>query len=228
MERAIESIMRRASRNASKERRTMQVMEDIFEESERLVQELLPIIELPLIDSDRVRIADTACSLSIEHWHAVRGLLELGLLPSALVVHRTQFESLVRCVWLTWPARDEDLAKLSATLDLESEQAAKNMPTVNGMMQAIQEKAPANAYAALDRFKERNWKALNSYTHAGIHPLRRHEEGYPVELIHNVMCNANGLGVMSCMQAVVLSGAQPLQKQVLDIAAKYPRCIPAP
>lgn len=203
-------------------------MKSAFEESDQLVQEILPIIELPLIDSDRVRIADTACSLSIEHWHAVRGLLRLSLLPSALVVHRVQFEALVRCVWLAWPARDEDLAKLTATLDLESEQAAKNMPTVPLMMQAIHERAPANAYAALNQFKEHNWKALNSYTHAGIHPLRRHADGYPTRLIHNVLCNANGVGVMSCMQAVVLNGAQPLQKQVIEIASRYPNCMPAP
>jgi hypothetical protein len=56
--------------------------------------------------------------------------LELGLLPSALVVHRTQFESLVRSIWLTWPAREDDLPNLTVTLDLDSEQAAKNMPTV--------------------------------------------------------------------------------------------------
>lgn len=41
-----------------------------------------------------------------------------------------------------------------------------------------------------------------------------------------VLCNANGVGVLSCMQAVVLSGEQPLQSQVLEIAAKYPRCLP--
>jgi hypothetical protein len=192
------------------------------------VQDLLPILELPLIDAVRVRAADTACSLSLEHWHAVRALLELGLLPSALVVHRAQFEALVRSLWLTFAARDEDVAKLNATLDLESEQAAKNMPTVPLMMQAIQEKAPANAYAALNQFKEHNWKALNSYTHAGIHPLRRHADGYPTELIHSVLCNANGVGVMSCMQAVALSGAQPLQKQVIEIASRYPHCMPVP
>lgn len=202
-------------------------MEELFDESERLVRELLAIIELPPINSERARIADTACSLSIEHWHAVRGLLELGLLPSALVVHRAQYESLVRCVWLTWPAHVEDLAKLNATLNLESEQAAKNMPTVALMMQAIQESAPAAAYAALNLFKEHNWKALNSYMHAGIHPLRRHAEGYPTALIHNVLRNANGLGVMSCMQAVVLSGEQPLQKEILAIAARHPTCTPA-
>jgi hypothetical protein len=203
-------------------------MDDLFEESERLVAELLQLIELPTIDSQRVQISDTACSLAIEHWHAVRSLLELGLLPSALVVHRSQFESLVRSVWLSYAACNSDLTKLTATLDLESEQAAKNIPTVNVMMQHIQQKAPAAAYSALARFKEHNWKALNSYTHAGIHPLRRHADGYPKALLSAVLCNANGLGVMSCMQALALSGAQPMQQHVLEIAAKYPHCTPGP
>lgn len=203
-------------------------MDELFEESERLVVELLQLVDLPTIVSQRVQISDTACSLALEHWHAVRSLLELGLLPSALVVHRSQFEALVRSVWLAYAACDADLAKLTATLDLESEQVAKNIPTVNVMMQRIQEKAPAAAYSALARFKEHNWKALNSYTHAGIHPLRRHADGYPKALLSAVLCNANGLGIMSCMQAVALSGAQPMQQQVLEIAAKYPRCTPGP
>ncbi len=203
-------------------------MEELFEESERLVVELLQLVDLPVIDGGRAQISNTACSLALEHWHAARALLELGLLPSALVVHRSQFEALARSVWLAYAARDQDLVKLSATLDLESEQAAKNMPSVNAMMQHIQDKAPAAAHSALARFKEHSWRALNSYTHAGIHPLRRHADGYPIELIRNVLCNANGLGVMSCMQAVVLSGKQPFQKQVLEIASRYPRCIPPP
>jgi len=198
-------------------------LEDAFQQSERLVAELLKLIELPALDLPRTVIGDVACSLSLEHWHSVRAQLAVGLLPSALVVHRAQFEALVRSVWLTYAAREEDLAKLSATLDLVSEQAAKNMPSVNEMMERIQEKAPAQAHAALARFKEHNW----SYTHAGIHPLRRHADGYPTMLIHNVLCNANGVGVLSCMQAVVLSSAQPLQRDILNIAAKYPSCMPS-
>ena len=198
-----------------------------FDDSERLVAELLQIIDLPTIDSQRVRISDTACSLSLEHWHSVLALLAMAMLPSALVIHRAQFEAVVRSVWLTYAAHEEDLDKLTATLNLESEQAAKNMPTVNEMMQRLQKVArAAPAYAALDRFKQHSWKALNSYTHAGIHPLRRHAEGYPIALIHSVLCNTNGLGVMACMQAVVLSDEQPLQRQILDIAAKYPGCMP--
>lgn len=197
-----------------------------FDDSERLVAELLQIIDLPTIDSERVRISDTACSLALEHWHSIRALLAMAMLPSALVIHRAQFEALVRSVWLAYAAREEDLAKLTATLDLESEHAAKNMPTVNEMMQHVQKTAPAPAFDALERFKQHSWKALNSYAHAGIHPLRRHAEGYPSALIHSVLCNANGLGVVACMQAVVLSDEQPLQRQILDIAAKYPGCMP--
>lgn len=201
-------------------------MDDLFEVSDRLVVELLQLTDLPALAGERVRISDIACSLSLEHWHAVRALLELGLLPSALVVHRSQFEALVRSVWLTYAARDPDIEKLTATLDQESEQAAKNIPTVNVMMKQIAETAPANAYVALARFKDHNWPALNSYTHAGIHPLRRHAEGYPAALLKAVLCNSNGLGILTCMQAVALAGEQPLQKEVLETAEKYSSVLP--
>ena len=95
-------------------------------------------------------------------------------------------------------------------------------------MDALAKSGPKEAYAALARFKDNSWKALNSYAHAGIHPLRRHAEGYPVALAHSVLCNANGIAVMSGMQAVVLGGAQPLQREVIELAAKHPSCMPPP
>ena len=202
-------------------------MDDLLEESESLARHLLALIDLPLIESVRAQVSGTACSLALEHWQAVRALLARGLLPSALVVHRAQFEALVRSVWLAYAAGENDVEKLGAQLDLASEQSAKNVSNVNEMMQHIREHAPLAAYSGLARFKEHNWKALNSYTHAGIHPLRRHAEGYPRELVCAVLCNANGLGVFSCMQAVALAGAQPLQQKVLEIAAKYPRSTPS-
>ncbi len=200
-----------------------------FEESEALAEELLSLIDVPLLnDSQRIDVADVACSLALEHWHSVRLLLQAGLLPSALVTHRAQFEAIVRSIWLTYCATDTDISKLAARLDLESEQAAKNISQTQNMMNAIEKSAPAQAYAALARFKDNSWKALNSYAHAGIHPIRRHAEGYPVALAHSVLCNANGLAVFCGMQAVVLSGLQPLQREVLDLAAKHPLCIPPP
>ncbi len=198
-----------------------------LEESEEFAGELLDLIDLPLCsDTERVCIADVACSLSLEHWHSVRCLLADGLMPSALVVHRSQFEAILRSVWLTYAASDVDVTKLTKGLDLESEQAAKNLSQTQQMMEALAKSGPKEAHAALARFKDNSWKALNSYAHAGIHPLRRHAEGYPVVLAHGVLCNANGLAVLSGMQAVILSGAQPLQRKVLALAARHSACMP--
>jgi len=200
-----------------------------LEESDAIAGKIRALVDLPLCnDSDRVAIADVACSLAFEHWHSLRLLLKSQLLPSALVVHRSQFEAALRSVWLTYAASDAEVSKLTASLDLEAEQAAKNIAQAQNMMDALAESGPKEAHAALARFKDHSWKALNSYAHAGIHPLRRHAEGYPEPLMHNVLRNANGLAVMTAMQAVVLSGAQPLQRELLQLAAKHSACMPPP
>jgi hypothetical protein len=126
-----------------------------FDESEELAEGILSIIDLPLLDdSPRIQASDVACSLALEHWHAVRVLLQGGLLASALVAHRAQFEAVVRSIWLTYAASDADVSKLTATLGLDSEQAAKNLPQVQHMMDAIAKQAPAQAHSALARFKD--------------------------------------------------------------------------
>lgn len=205
-------------------------IEKVFTDSESLAAELLSLVHLPLFDeSDRLRTSDILCSLSLEHWHAIRGLLSGGLLPSASIVHRGQFEAIVRSLWVLYGATDDQLSRLNESeLTAETEQGAKNLPQTHDMMAALSKTAPIHAYEALARFKDNSWKALNSYAHAGIHPLRRHESGYPVELIISILKNANGLAVVACMQAVALSGAQPLQKAVLAVAARFPHCMPPP
>lgn len=199
----------------------------IFEASDKLASELQQIIDLPPYDdSSRVRVSDVACSLSLEHWHAARSLLRAGRLPSAGVIHRAQFEALTRSAWVLFGASNEQVAKLNADLSIESEQAAKNMPQIAQMIASLESNGPIQLHTALVRFKDNSWKALNSYAHAGIHPIRRHHDGYPMKLLHDVLRNANGLAVMSCMQAVVLGGEQQLQRHVLGVAAKYPMCMP--
>jgi len=201
---------------------------DIFKATDELADELLRLIDLPLFDrSQRLAVSNVACSLSFEHWVATRRLLETGLFPSAVVVHRTQFEALLRSIWIFYLASDEQLSKLAAELTIETEQGAKNLPLVADMMSALSKKGPPQAYDALNRFKENSWKALNSYAHAGIHPIRRHDaEGYPTQLIESVTKNANGLAIVAAMQAAVLSGVQPLQRNILDLAAQYSGCMP--
>lgn len=200
---------------------------ELLIESEALENELSRELVAPLInDSTRVQIADVACSLALEHWGAARALLGHGLLPSAVVVHRAQFEALTRCIWLTYAATDAEVAKLEPSLNSESEQAAKNLPQMADMLAGLEKRGPPQAHAALTNFRVGAWKALNSYAHAGIHPIRRHNDGYPAPLLESVLKNANGLGVMTYMQAVVLSGEQPRQKRILEIGADHSRCMP--
>jgi hypothetical protein len=201
----------------------------LSKEADVLAASLYSIIAVPRFDgTERFRVSKVACSMSLEHWDATRSLLDIGLLPSGLVVHRAQFEALVRSVWVLYAAPDALISKLMATLSLESEQAAKNLPQTADMMADLSTKAPPQPYDALSRFKDNSWKALNSYAHAGIHPLRRHEEGYPIDLLKSVFRNANGLAIVAGMQAAVLSGRQQLVKDVLAVGMAHPSCMPPP
>jgi hypothetical protein len=203
-------------------------VEKVFADTEAFADELHSVISLPVFDdSVRIRVSDLLCSLSLEHWKAVRQLLASGLLPSALTVHRAQFEAIVRSIWALYGATDDHLGRLNdSDLTAESEQAAKNLPQTHEMMEVLLKRAPVQAYEALERFKASSWKALNSYAHAGIHPIRRHESGYPIALVVSALKNANGLAVLTCMQAAVLSGVQPLQRSILNLVGQYPHCMP--
>lgn len=162
--------------------------------------ELEVAFSLPLYEpSDRKRVSHLACSLSLEHADAVRLLLANTLVSSALVAHRAQYEAAVRAVWGFYAATAEHIAKLAANLTLDAEQSAKNLPTTHEMIRSLAQTAPAVAYQVLSNFKESSWGALNSYVHAGIHPLNRHEKGYPVSLIETVQKHANALALVAAM-----------------------------
>lgn len=202
---------------------------DVFVATKEFAAKLFEFVDLPLYDhSTRLVTSDVACSMSLEHWSATLQLLQSALLPSAVTVHRAQFEALLRSIWILYAATDQQIDKLASELNLETEQAAKNLPQVAVMLTALEKNGPPQAFEALTRFKDNSWKALNSYAHAGIHPIRRHADGYPIPILESIAKNANGLAVVAAMQASVLSGAQPLQREILDLASKYPECMPPP
>ncbi|TAF99111.1 MAG: hypothetical protein EAZ43_16445 [Betaproteobacteria bacterium] len=202
---------------------------DHFDASDEFAVKLTELVDHPLFeDSDRLVTSHVVCSISFEHWTAVRCLLRAGLLLPSAVIHRSQFEALLRAMWLLYAATDAQVTKLATTLNADAEQQAKNLPLAADMMKAIEKAGPANAFIALNRFKENSWGALNSYVHAGIHPIQRHADGYPPSLLKSVLANANGLAVVTAMQVSVLAGIPTLQRNVLDLAAQYPDCMPPP
>jgi len=203
---------------------------DLFHETDDLARQLSALADdLELFDqSPRLIASAVAVSLAHEHWAAVRPLLAARMVSSAVVVHRAQFEATVRSVWLTYAASDDDVLKVSKDLNSETEQSAKNMPSVAAMIEALNGKAPPQAVEALSRFKDTSWRALTSYAHAGLHAISRHRDGYPTPLIESLLRNANGLGVVGYFQLVGICGHQPLQRNILAVAARFPGCLPDP
>ena len=195
----------------------------LFVQSEALAEDLVQVTALPRYDdSERIRVSDLLCSLAMEHAQSACVLLRNGLLPSALVIHRAQFEAVLRSIWALYAATDSQVAKLAGELSVDSEQAAKGLPSTSVMMEELANKAPQEPYKALSEFKAHNWHALNSYVHAGIHPVQRHQDGYPPPLIYNALLNVNGLMVFAAMQAAILTGVPYQQRQVLKVAERYP------
>jgi hypothetical protein len=175
---------------------------------------------------DRDFASGVACSLSLEHWLSVRILLSQEVFASAVVVHRAQFEAVVRSIWLLYAASGEEVRKLSVDLSMATEQGAKNIAGMQEMILDIGKRGPTEAFSALTRFRENALKPINSYVHAGIHALHRHAYGYPVELCAGVLKNANGVAVLSFMQRAALLRRNDLQRILLEIAARHATCLP--
>jgi len=202
--------------------------ETLLDASRDLASKLSELLVSPTNgELTRIRVSHLACSVSLEHGHATRMLLVASLVPSGLVVLRAQYEAVVRAVWAMYAATEAQVEKLGATLDVQAEQAAKNLPQVSDMLTALAVTAPPAPYQALANFKDSSWKALSSYAHAGLHPLQRHEAGHPLQLVEQVLKNSNGLSIVAGMQAAVLTGSRELVRKVGALQVTHHTCLPS-
>ncbi|MES2671218.1 MAG: hypothetical protein V4673_12470 [Pseudomonadota bacterium] len=200
----------------------------IFQRSELLLQNLLEIADHPLYDDSR-RLVTSAdfCMLSLEHAESVRTLAQNGLHASGIALMRIQFETLLRAIWMFHCASDDDLEKITSRLTTDTQDAAGKMPAATKMLEALG-KNPATLipFDSLSEFKEHSWKPLNSYIHAGIHPLAQHRGGYPMQFIEQRIKLSNGLVVISVMHLCVLTGNGELQKQISPLHTRFADCLP--
>lgn len=199
--------------------------------SEELQATLLRLLEDAEYEgSRRTEGCLTSCSLAMEHATSLRALMTMGLATSAAGLMRLQFEALTRAMWLLYAASDAAIEKLLAPLNVENEQIAKNLPSVNEMIDQIGKQVPARAPAAahqmLSTFKETSWHAMNSFVHGGIHSLRRHADGFPVNLAIGVLRNSNALGTMTAMTLAVLTGDEAITNPVQRVQIDFADCLP--
>ncbi|MGC9742310.1 hypothetical protein JTH53_07295 [Pseudomonas capeferrum] len=95
------------------------------------------------------------------------------------------------------------------------------------MLNQIVEKAPEQASSMLLNFKEVNYQAMNSFVHSGLHPLRRHAEGYPAALVQDVLRNSNGLNMMTLQMGVILSGDPRFNGAIKTVQDEFNQILPS-
>lgn len=164
--------------------------------------------------------------LSLEHAISALLLFEQGLFSSAIALTRPQFESLVRGIWLLHAASENWVTKLSQPLTLESAKRANESEGLAEMLKQLEAnpEAPAGIVAQLREYKEVTWKAMNSYAHGGLHPLSRTVTGYPLQIIYDVIRNANAVVALTAQLLAILSGipenmepVRQMHKDFMDI-----------
>ena len=187
------------------EEKLLQLIERTAVFHERVQQHVQTLTPYPEV---RFITAFQSGLLSLEHAISALVLFEQGLFSSAIALTRPQFESLVRGIWLLHAASENWVTKLSEPLTMESAKRANEGEGLAEMLKQLEANpdAPAGIVAQLREFKEVAWKAMSSYTHGGLHPLSRTMNGYPAQLIYDVIRNGNAVVALSAQLLAILSG----------------------
>lgn len=179
-------------------------------------------------EGKRFLVSFQAAFLSLEHATGALALIKLGLLPSAYTLMRPQYESLVRGVWLLYAANGAWVERLGEPLTLESAKRANEGLMLAEMLKELESssQSPRPLVEQLKQFRDVAWKAMNSYTHGGLHPLSRTLTGYPAQLTYDVVRNSNAIVAIAMQLASILSGNPYNMEPVRRFHLDYADCLP--
>ena len=166
------------------------------------------------------------CSIAFEHAESAKMLIAARNYTSAIALVRLQYEALVRAMWLFYAASDQAVSKLMCELTSDSASKANNLPMLSEMLSKLEGKAPKVALDMLLEFKEYSWKPLSSFIHSGIHAINRHSNGYPIQILLQLLKNSNGISTMVGMLLIVLAGDYEQQGVIPAIQKEFFDCLP--
>ena len=203
----------------------------LLDRSDELYEEIAQRLNAAQFDtSDRGQVVCGMCFVSFEHGDSIRLLVGAGKPTSIVGLMRMQFEALVRAMWALWVAPEQAIDKVMAPLSMESEAAARDLPSVAQMLKELGRQAgktmPQGALTMLEGFKNASWGTMNSFVHGGIHPLRRVQQGYPVPLVRQIVRNSNALATMAGMTLALITGDKKVAGLMSKIQRDFSDCLP--
>lgn len=202
------------------------------EELDATIVQLLDLDNYPVYGDGepRMGLSVTAASLAIEHARALRNLIAGGFVSSAVPLMRLQYEATTRSAWLLFAASEEHVSLAAAPLTAAADEAARKLPLARDMIKQLRNAsatvpAAAAPAAMLGRFDDMQRHALNSFIHGGIHALYRHREGFPVQLVHQLIECSNGLVTISAMMLAILTGDRLVATRMNRVHVGFEDCL---
>jgi hypothetical protein len=192
---------------------------------ERVAKNLPPLVPFP---EPRYGLALKSALLSTEYGAAAFVLISGEFYAPGYTLLRTQFETLVRGIWFMYAASDTWVEKLSRPLTEETADATKDARMVAEMLKALRasESAPQALLDQLEAYRDVVWKALNSYTHGGFHPLARCQTGYPLQLSYDALRNSNAMVALASQLAAIVTGGPQNMLPVRALHIDFADCLP--
>lgn len=202
-------------------------LDEMISGSERLHSDLMDLVSNIQVGREvRGDITAVLCTLSVEHAHSMLYLISNGMPSSALALVRVQYEALIRAFWTFFAAPETLILKFITPLEPDATKEPDLFPTITVMLAAIRDKAPPNAVRALSEFKNAGWGAMNSYTHGSLRPIIGCRNGYPPELLSQVIQIANGAALFACMLIAQASNVGDTLLSIASLGQTHARVLP--
>lgn len=189
-----------------------------------LVEAVGDLDEVPAVP--RATVTMDALMVASQHAAALRLLLSEDLGSTAIGVMRMQYEALVRAAWALFAASQQAIAALAAPLTPATSKAASSLGMPNELLKAIEKsEAPDDLKRVLREFRTSSWDFTNSYVHAGIHPLRRHDAHHEHELTTTLRLS-NGLAAVACALMTIVGQRPKRQADINVVCTGFAECMP--
>lgn len=161
--------------------------------------------ERPAVQKQQDVIAIAYLSMALEHREAILALVLLGARSSTMALLRATWEAVVRGLWASDLATDQDMKHLRARRD---------PPRLNSMVMQLQKKSAIGKL--LGAIQRSHGKALDDYVHGGLRQLGRwigpdgvaprHSDAEMIEALNFV----DAIGLLACAARESIGGREAL------------------
>lgn len=162
--------------------------------------------------------------ISFEHSNSIMQLMATNNYTTAIALLRLQYEAVARGMWLHFAAKDTFLDKYAAPIDVKK--LPPDFPTITEMIDQISKGPVKGPGEMLQSFKDVTWSGMNSYVHNGFLPIERFINGYPSELLVQIMQSSNALNIMVAMVLARMSNDITKVNLVKRLQVDFQDCLP--